>query len=189
MIKAIIFDCFGVLITDALQALRDKYPDKSEVVTDIIQQGNRGYISSHDASMQIAAVLDIPYETYRATLASGEVKNQELLAYIKQLRPQYKTGMLSNIGRESLWRRFSDDELSEHFDAVVASGEIGHAKPEPEAYTITAQRLGVEPEECIFIDDREPYVTAAQAIGMQGIVYEDLQTFKQQIEQLLNTNH
>lgn len=189
MVQAIIFDCFGVIITDALQAIRDQHPDKTDDIADIIKQANRGYMSSHDASTQVAELLGMPYETYRAMLAEGEVKNQELLAYIKQLRKQYKIGMLSNIGRESLWRRFTDEELTEHFDEVVPSGEIGHAKPEPEAYKITAERLGVNPEACVFVDDREPFTNAAESVGMQGIVYTDLRTFKKDLETLLNTNN
>lgn len=38
--------------------------------------------------------------------------------------------MLSNIGSNSLHKRFSDEELEEHFDIVVASGDIGYAKPD-----------------------------------------------------------
>lgn len=188
MIKAIIFDCFGVLVTDVLQTIRDQHPDKAAAITDIVNQSNRGYISSQDSGIQIAALLGTTREAYRATLASGEVKNEALLAYIKRLRTNYKIGMLSNIGKESLWRRFSDDELTEYFDVVVASGEIGYAKPDPEAYQITAERLGVEPQECVFIDDRQPYVTAAKAVGMRGIVYTDLRTFKQELDALLDSN-
>lgn len=188
MIRAIIFDCFGVIITDVLEAIRSANPDKAIAISNIVGQVNRGYISSHDASTQIAEILGTSYDEYRAMLANGEVKNTQLLAHIKQLRTNYRTAMLSNIGKQSLARRFTDEELTEHFDVVVASGEIGYAKPDPEAYQITAARLGVDPEECVFIDDRQPYVMGAKAVGMQGIVYADMTEFMPKLTALLDAD-
>src|SRR6185369_3482431 len=99
-------------------------------------------------------------------------KDLELLEYIAELRTQYKIGMLSNIGRGGLERRFAPGELDRYFDVVVVSGDIGYAKPEAEAYEITADRLGVRLDECVFTDDREGYCEAARGVGMQAISYQ-----------------
>ncbi len=131
MIKAIIFDCFGVLITDR------------------------------------------------------EGKNQELLDYIVDLRKNYKTGLLSNISIGGLGARFSPEELTHHFDAVVASGEIGYAKPEAQAYEITADKLGARLDECVFIDDREDYCAGAKGVGMQAVLYQSFDQMKQDLSRLL----
>jgi epoxide hydrolase-like predicted phosphatase len=57
----------------------------------------------------------------------------------------------------------------ELFDVTVISGEVGLRKPEPEIYLLTADRLGVRPGECVFVDDLGPNVRAAEQVGMVGI--------------------
>jgi HAD superfamily hydrolase (TIGR01509 family) len=67
----------------------------------------------------------------------------------------------------------------------VSSGEIGYAKPEPEAYEIVAQRLGVRLDECVFTDDRADFCEAARAVGMQAIEFTGLEQFRHALEPLL----
>ena len=85
-----------------------------------------------------------------------------------------------------LLRRFPEGELTQYFDVAVASSEIGHAKPDAEAYTITAEKLEVAPEECVLIDDRSEYCDGARAVGMQAIVYEDFVQMKRELAGLLD---
>jgi HAD superfamily hydrolase (TIGR01509 family) len=59
------------------------------------------------------------------------------------------------------------------------------AKPEPEAYEITADRLGVRLEECVMIDDRLELCEGAQAVGMKAIMYKGLKQLKTDLESLL----
>ncbi len=93
--------------------------------------------------------------------------------------------MLSNVSGGSLDRRFSAEEFDRCFDAVVASGEIGYAKPDIEAYQITAARLGVEPAECIFIDDREHYCAGARQAGMQAIQYVTFVQLQRELDAIM----
>ena len=55
------------------------------------------------------------------------------------------------------------------FDTVVISGECGMRKPEEEIFLHTTKILGLEPEQCVFIDDIEANVAAAVACGMTGV--------------------
>lgn len=189
MIKAIIFDCFGVLISDALTVMCDelerKDPEAIKEVWELIRQANRNEMSAEESSRQIASIFGFTYEDYRAHLQENETKNMALLDYIAELRPQYKTAILSNIPQGSLYRRFTPEELQKYFDEVVASGEIEYAKPEQQAYRITAERLGVQPEECVFVDDRSIYCAGAKAVGMSAVEYRSFGQFRQDLEQLL----
>jgi len=189
MIKAVIFDCFGVIIADALSVMTSELhqtnPKAMNRVHTLLNQANTGQITSEESSREIAEIFGLSYETYRTQIATNEIKDEELLGYIQGLRGNYKTALLSNIPKGSLSRRFSDDELRQYFDEVVASGEIGYAKPEAQAYEIVAERLGVRLDECVFTDDREPYCEGAQAVGMKSIVYQDFQQFRAELEQLL----
>ena len=56
-------------------------------------------------------------------------------------------------------------------DNYVVSSYVKLAKPEPEIFQLLISRFGLEPSECVFIDDRKDNVNAAIAQGMSGIVY------------------
>jgi HAD superfamily hydrolase (TIGR01509 family) len=189
MIKAIIYDCFGVLITDKLQELRDEVarhdPAAADEMMKLVRAANKGILEPEVTRPQIAALCGMTAEQYRAYIVGGEGRNKPLFRHIETLKPQYKIGMLSNIGKRSLQNRFSEEELVRYFDAVVASGDIGYAKPELEAYRIAVKRLGVEPEETIFIDDRAVFCAAAEQAGLKAIEYTDFAQYKRDLQTLL----
>lgn len=190
MVRAIIFDCFGVIITDALKPVIEELdatnPVLARQVMDVIHSYNRGLIDGHSTNEQIADLLGIGVDEWRGRIKHGEVKDERVLKYARELKKRgYKTALLSNIGRESLSKRFDSDELRTVFDVVVASGDVGVMKPDPEIYTHTAQLLDVKPEECVMIDDRETHCAGARAVGMQAVCYSNLRDAKHVLEQLL----
>lgn len=190
MIKAVIFDCFGVIITDAMQLVRQeldaKDPAAGQRMHDLIRANYRGIISSEESNEGIAELLGVSVAELRDRIDRGEVKDGRVLDYAKELRRDYKTAMLSNIARPSLDRRLTLQELADCFDVVVVSGDIGYAKPEAEAYEIVAERLDVRLDECVFIDDREEFCEAARRVGMQGVCYTSLARCKVDIERIIS---
>lgn len=85
----------------------------------------------------------------------------------------YRMGLLTNNVREwePLWRAmFPVDEL---FEVVVDSAFVGTRKPGPEIYEITCERLGVQPGECVFVDDFHNNCEAAEALGMAAVWFQD----------------
>ncbi len=189
MIKAVVFGCFGVVLTDSLSEIRaglaQRDPKAAEEVRDIIAANNRGLLEPQESNARIAAILNMDLEAFRTLVRTGEARNTRLLDYILELKARYKTAMLSNVAGSSLARRFPDNELATYFDTVVASAEIGFAKPDYEAYYITAQRLGVLPEECVFTDDKPTFCEAATQAGMSAIVYTNFVQFQTDLERLL----
>jgi HAD superfamily hydrolase (TIGR01509 family) len=59
------------------------------------------------------------------------------------------------------------------FDAFVFSARIGVAKPAPAAFLAALDVMGVPPGEVVFIDDREPNVAGARAVGIDGRRFSD----------------
>ena len=55
------------------------------------------------------------------------------------------------------------------FDAILLSGEVGVGKPDPRIYLLAADRLGLIPEQCVFVDDLRANVRGAVQIGMVGV--------------------
>ena len=70
------------------------------------------------------------------------------------------------------------------FDAVVLSGEVGMRKPEKEIFLYAAKTLGLAPAECVFVDDMEANVAAAQACGMTGVLHTGTATTAQALQDL-----
>lgn len=190
MIKAIIFDCFGVIVTDALAPvfarLRQEDASKAQALADLLNAGSRGLITPEESLRDAAQLVGVPQQEYRQLLIDGEVKDQRLLEYIRKLRRSYKTAILSNVSKGGLRRRFSREELDTYFDFVVASGDVGFAKPEAQAYEYVARGLGVRLDECVFLDDIEEYCLAARSVGMGAIRYQGFEQAKAELEKLLD---
>jgi len=89
-----------------------------------------------------------------------------------------KTALLSNSWGFDYPREGWDDL----FDAVVISGEVGLRKPDPEIYRLAAERLGVPPSQCVFVDDLTPNVRGAVAVGMIGVLHRDVPTTVGELE-------
>jgi len=68
------------------------------------------------------------------------------------------------------------------FDVRVFSCEAGLCKPEPEIYRNCLSKLGVQPWEVLFIDDREPNVRGAEAVGLHAVLFTDPAGAARQIE-------
>lgn len=79
-----------------------------------------------------------------------------------------KTGLLSNSWGLSA---YPFDLLRNSFDDLVISGEVGLRKPDPAIYRLAADRLGLAPTACVFVDDLERNVEVARELGMVGIVH------------------
>jgi putative hydrolase of the HAD superfamily len=80
-----------------------------------------------------------------------------------------KLGMLSNGVPEIVARIRSDHDLDTCFDAVVISFEVQLAKPEPEIYRVTLDRLGVPAFDALFVDDREENIQTARELGLRTL--------------------
>ncbi len=102
----------------------------------------------------------------------GEL-NVELADWFRALRPRYRTALLSNsfIGaREREQNRYAFSKMT---DLIVYSHEVGVEKPDRRIYEVTWQRLGIEPEEMVFLDDVEEYVVGGRSLGIQTVLYRD----------------
>jgi putative hydrolase of the HAD superfamily len=107
------------------------------------------------------------HETWR----SAQHVIPENVEVVRALRSSYRIGILSNADASLRGRLRDGLGIHDLFDTVVCSAEVGMAKPEPAVYRLAADRLGVPPGSCVFIDDHEPNVVAARQAGMAGILY------------------
>jgi putative hydrolase of the HAD superfamily len=79
------------------------------------------------------------------------------------------TAMLSNGVPEVMTRVAAERRLADHFDAVVISYDVGLTKPDAAIYQLCLARLGVQPHEALFVDDRAENVEGAERLGIRSL--------------------
>lgn len=185
MIKAIIFDCFGVMYGGSLATLADMAPrEHRQAIYDCNQAKDYGYINYPEYLQQIGELIGIAPEAVDTVMRQHHIANTWLIEYAQGLREQYKVALLSNIGDQTMERLF-DGKVGELFDEVVLSYQEGIAKPNPEIFTLTAERLGVTPGECVMIDDLMANCEGAEVAGMHSILHTDNVLTKTKLATLL----
>lgn len=104
-------------------------------------------------------------------LFSGARPERSMVQAVRAVRGSgVRTGLISNSwGTE----RYPRDLLTELFDGVVISGEVGIRKPAPQIYEMGAESIGVAPELCVFVDDLPFNLPPAQELGMAVIHHTD----------------
>jgi len=182
MIKAIIFDNYGVLMDNTHGKLLDLFPKLADKIYDINTRADLGEISDQERDAELAKPIGDRGAVDRVVETAK--RNEELLDYILELHKHYKTGVLSATG-DYFWRYFNKRELADHFDDVVLSYQVGLTKPDPAIFRLAAQRLGVATDECVFVDDKAENVAAAENVGMHGILYKNFVQFRQELNAIL----
>lgn len=189
MIKAVIFDFFGVLVTEGFKQFRETYFDNDETkekqALDLMKQVDTGLIDENTFTTELASLADITPKKVHQLLGSNK-PNRPLLDYINtELSGKYKIGMLSNSGDDYPARLLAKEDL-DLFDDILLSYKFGIVKPQREIYKLAAKRLGVDPTECLFTDDSERHCSGAEQIGVRTIVYQSFPEFKRKLQNYLN---
>lgn len=131
---------------------------------------------------QVEAFLQDFWEEYLGEL------NVKLAAYFSSLRPRYRTALLSNSfsgARKREQERYHFDEMT---DLILYSHEEGIAKPERRIFELTCERLDVQPDEIVFLDDYEPHVAAAREYGIHAILFENNAQANEAVKQVLESD-
>jgi epoxide hydrolase-like predicted phosphatase len=122
------------------------------------------------------------HDFVRRVVGAGERLEEDMLAAVGAARERgLRTGLLSN----SWGNDYPLEQLRPLFDDLVISGDVGLRKPDPAIYVLAAERLGVDPAGCLFVDDLKANVTAAEAVGMTGIRHVDAVTTRAELDRLL----
>lgn len=173
MIKAIVFDCFGVFYVDPFRHfISAAKPDVRQELCDLMLAEDLGRVDATEIVDRYSELTQLPKADVQQQLYGVRmVRNEALLEYVESLRATYKVALLSNLSPGAMNKYFTQAEREKYFDTVVVSSEVGLIKPQPEIYELTAERLEVAPNEVLFIDDLPDNCAGARATGMQAIVY------------------
>jgi putative hydrolase of the HAD superfamily len=134
-----------------------------------------GEATEADVWEHVAATFDLNDEHLRELWRdfwSGDRVDAELVRFLGGLRPRYKTAILSNAwpGAREVFTQVLG--LGDVVDEMIISAEEGVAKPDARIYHIAVGRLGVQPEETVFVDDMAENVQGARAVGIRSIQFK-----------------
>jgi HAD superfamily hydrolase (TIGR01549 family) len=187
-IQAVIFDFGGVLVRMVDDrprlALAKRLGVPLSRLDDLVffsesaQRASKGEINVGMHWEAVRVALGIRPEDMPGFLEqywSADDVNWQLLDYIRDLHPRYKVGLLSNAWddlRQTMHARWNIDGL---FDELIISAEVGLVKPDPRIFHLAMERLSVQPEEAVFLDDIAENVEAARREGLNAIAFQDTQ--------------
>jgi len=193
--KALLVDFGGVLTTDiwssfaafceqrgldagaAKQLFRDD-PDALATLRGL----ETGEVEPAEFERRFAALLGTEPDGLVEGLFAGLRPDQPMLEAVGRAREaRVPTGLISN----SWVMDHYTDEIRALFDAAVISAEVGLHKPQPEIYLLAAERLGVDPEDCVFVDDLRENCAGAEAVGMTAVLHRDAAETIARVEELL----
>jgi putative hydrolase of the HAD superfamily len=180
--SGLIVDFGGVLTTDIFvsfrkfceaeglspETVRDRFLNDPEARR-LLEELETGRMREAEFEPAFAAVLEVESERLIDRLFGGMEPDTAMVEGVRAARAAgVRTAMLSNSWGDD---RYDRRQLQELFDAWVISGEVGIRKPDPAIYELAAERLGLPPEQCVFVDDLPGNLKPARAIGMATVVH------------------
>jgi len=198
-IRAFVFDCGGVLLRDGDLTPYSVWEQRlgmqpGELAAclwrgEIWSAAEVGQISDDEYWRRVGAHVGLTEaeqaEALRDELWQTWVVDEQVLALIDRLRERYRMAMLSNATDALdalLAERYG---VADRFEVLGNSARLGVAKPDPAAYQAVLGRLGLKPEEVVFVDDRAENVSAAAALGMHVIWFVNARELERQLSMYL----
>ena len=202
--RSLIVDFGGVLTTplgDAMQHFAEERGiDLQDLVRvalaayhgqddDLVVRFEKGQISDAEFSLEFAQRLTnvtgrkVEAEDLLHGLLGSLRMEEDMIEAVRRARAAgIKTALLSNSWGLELYPRQILDEVC---DVIVISGEVGMRKPDAEIFTLTTDKLGLEPEVCIFVDDHPGHLKTAAEVGMKTVLHRTPAETIPELERLL----
>jgi putative hydrolase of the HAD superfamily len=200
MIRAVLWDFGGVILSSPFEAF-NRYEAANGLPGDFIRS-----VNATDPDTNAWALLernDVTPDEFDQLFAdesealghripgsdvlgllSGEIRPEMVQALDRVIRAGYRTACLTNnvVGGE---QRMEVGDVMVMFDHVVESSKVGCRKPEPRFYEIACELVGVDPTECVFLDDLGINLKPAKAMGMRTIKVGAAEPAINELEQVL----
>ena len=181
-----VFDSFRAFCVDQgldPDSIRGLFRGNPEALR-LVRGLETGAVSEQEFGERFGALLGIENtEGLVDRMFSELAPDEAMLAALRAARAAgIRTGLISNSMGAG---RYDRDAFPELFDGVVISGEVGLHKPQPEIFRLGCERVGLEPEECVFVDDLRENCEGAEAVGMTAVLHRGAATTVPELERLL----
>lgn len=186
MIKAIIFDFFGVICPDLYWGwLRKQIPNlenQRDYFQKLSDQFDLGKLSTTQLIKILSDKTSVEENKVIPFIEQSVQIDTEVAELIKSLKRNYKIGLLSNSNSEFIEGILKEHDLNDLFDSVVISQKVGFIKPQKEIFEIALKELNVASSEVLFVDDRESNTSAGEKLGIKGLVYKDAVGLREELK-------
>ncbi|GAC1321110.1 MAG: HAD-IA family hydrolase [Thermoleophilaceae bacterium] len=181
-----VFDSFRAfseaegLPSDAVKRVFSEDPEARS----LLRRLERGELTEEEFSPAFAARLGVADDrNLVGRLFAGIGPDERMLGAVREARALgVRTGLISNSWGAAIYDRESFPDL---FDGVVISGDVGLHKPQPEIFELGAERVGLPPAECVFVDDLRENCRGAEAVGMRSILHRGAESTVPELARLL----
>jgi len=200
-VKGLLVDFGGVLTTNVFQSFKQfaeaeglppdtikrTFKEDREALA-LLRRLEKGELDAHEFEPLFAERIGVSGDRVEGLverLFAGVGPEDAMLGAVKRARDNgIKTGLISNSwGGSGI--HYDGTPLQELFDAVVISGDVGMHKPEPAIFKLGAEKIGVPPEECVFVDDLRENCAGAEEVGMTAILHRGPDSTLPELEKLL----
>jgi epoxide hydrolase-like predicted phosphatase len=196
-VRGLLVDFGGVLTTNVFDsfkafcraeglpedAVKNMFRERGEGLA-LLRQLEKGELTADEFSERFAPLLGVSSDNLVERLFGGIEPDEAMLEAVRRGRAAgIRTGLISNSWGDGI--AYEPALLEELFDAVVISGEVGLHKPQPEIFELGAERIGVAPRDCAFVDDLRENCAGAEAVGMTAILHRGAERTLPQLEELL----
>ena len=157
--------------------------------TDSARRATIGQISDVEHWQNTGAVLGISgdkLQDFRKRFFEGDQVDFTLIDFIRGLKPNYTTGLLSNAWSDTRNLLTNIRPCIDAFHVSVFSCEAGLAKPDPAIYAYITRLCGILPQEAIFVDDFIENVESANQFGIHAIQFKNTEQAVHDVKSLLD---
>ena len=195
--KGLLVDFGGVLTTnvfDSFRAFCEREGLDPDTVKRLFREDpralgelrklERGEVTEEEFAERFGPIVGVgDTEGLVDRLFAGMEPDEAMIEAVKKARSSgVRTGLISNSWGHGRYDRSTFPEL---FDGGVISGEVGLHKPEPEIFELGAEKVGLEPGDCLFVDDLRETCAGAEAVGMTAVLHRGADSTLPELERLL----
>lgn len=201
-IEAVIWDLGGVILRtedrsrrvawEQRLGLREGELDRLVFAEQIGYQAALGQAGPDEVWHWVGERLGLSPEDLRALrheFWQGDQIDAALVAFIRQVRSRHRTALLSNAWPGMRQMLEGEWAIADAFDELFISAELGLAKPDPAVYQVALERLGIQPEQAVFVDDFLENVQTASQLGIHAVHFQSAEQAMRAVDQLLNPLH
>jgi epoxide hydrolase-like predicted phosphatase len=196
-VKGLLVDFGGVLTTNVFDSFREfcvaeglerdamggLFRNDPEALR-LVRGLETGSISEDDFGERFGELLGVENRVGLVDrMFAGLQEDERMLGALRSARAAgIRTGLISNSMGAG---RYDRDRFPELFDGVVISGDVGLHKPQPEIFLLGCEKVGLDPAECVFVDDLKENCAGAEAVGMTAVLHRGADTTIPEVERLL----
>lgn len=148
------------------------------------EAGSRKYLENKFPQLDVIKFRSDMREYIAKNLVVRFMKGaKELLDFLKS--NNIKFALASGTSRPSVMHHLNELGIAEDFYAIVCGDDVINGKPAPDIFLLTAEKLGVAPEDCFVFEDSENGIRAGVGAGMKTIGVEDIVPFSEEVKGLM----